>query len=158
MKYLRIHALVLAVLGTAGLSLSLASSPKVPKEPAKVRVAVAPDAVEPGQAASVTVRIEPIDGVKINRYPRIKLKVPARDGINAEAYVEIGNESPPPPETLKNNYFETVDPLELDVSVDSAAPAGRHDLEGKLTYYYCVTKSGFCAPARVPVTIPVAVR
>ncbi len=30
------------------------------------------------------------------------------------------------------------------------------DVEGKLTYYFCVS-GDFCAPARVPVKIPVSV-
>jgi hypothetical protein len=57
------------------------------------------------------------------------------------------------------NYFATVDPIELDLVVDAGAAPGAHQVEGKLTYFYCVTKGGyFCAPKRVSVAIPLRVR
>ena len=34
----------------------------------------------------------------------------------------------------------------------------RTEIEAKLTYYYCVVESGFCAPKRVPVNIPLKIR
>ena len=70
----------------------------------------------------------------------------------------MGNASPPPPDAKESNYFDTVDPVQLELQVDGSAPVGQHAIAGKLTYYYCVTASGFCAPARVPIAIPVEIR
>jgi hypothetical protein len=126
------------------------------KEPAKVTVAVAE--ASPGTAAPVTVRLAPADGIKINRYPRIKLTVPARPGLVAAAEVAVGSETPPPPDQLETNYFKTVDPVQLSLHVEAGASAGKHDIPAQLLYYYCVAASGFCAPAKIPLMIALTVR
>ena len=108
--------------------------------------------------ADSSVRLEPKDGVKINRYPKIKLTVPEQAGLTGESVVEIGNDTPPPPGKMESNYYKTVDPVELRLTLDDKAPSGRHELEGKLTYFYCVVKSGFCAPKRLALKIPVTVQ
>jgi hypothetical protein len=137
----------------------LAAQPaKPPKEPAKLDIKVTPGTVEAGADATVTLKIVPIEGVKINRYPKIKLQVPAQAGLVGEARVEIGDAKPPPPEKMSTNYYKTVDPLELRLTLDDAATSGKHELDAKLTYFYCVSASGFCAPARLSIKIPVAVR
>jgi hypothetical protein len=129
-----------------------------PANPAKVTISVSPEAVAPGGEARVTVKLTPSSGIKINRYPKIKVSVPAQEGLVAESGAEVGNDSPPPLDDPDSNYFEDVDPVTLELDLDDSIPSGAHEIEGKLTYYYCVTKSGFCAPRRTPVKIAVNVR
>ncbi len=74
-----------------------------------------------------------------------------------EAEGSVGNDKAPPPGQMDANYFKTVDPVELTLSIDAAAPDGTHDIPAKLTYFYCVTASGFCAPKTVPVDITLRV-
>lgn len=136
----------------------LAAPPKPPAEPAKISVSVAPRALSGGDVARVAIRLVPKEGVKINRYPQIKIEVPEREGLSPAATAAIGDKKPPPPDKMETNYYETVDPLEFDLSIRDGAPAGKHAVEGQLTYFYCVIASGFCAPARVPVSIPIEVR
>ena len=147
--------LILALIGS---SAARAGSPKPPKEPAKLQIEVAPGPLAPGDHGTVTVRLTPKDGIKINRYPKIKLELPEQTLLQAGATASIGNDSPPPPERADDNYYEVVDPVALSFEIDGDAASGEHAIEGKLTYFYCVTASGFCAPARVPLTIPVEVR
>ncbi len=147
--------IVAAVLGSAAVS---AAPVKPPAEPAKIRIEVEPDGVAPGGSARVTVHLAPIAGVKINRYPQVELRVPEKDGLHGEAKASLGDETPPPLEQMAKNYFKRMDPLELAIEVSDSAPKGEHRVEGQLKYFYCVTKSGFCAPARVPVTFPLTVR
>ena len=146
----------------AGASLlaagAVAGQPEIPAKPADIDIDVAPGTVAPGGQVEVTVTLDPIEGVKINRYPKIKLEVPAREGLVLANQAAMGSSTPPPPEKLLENYFEQVDPLKLTLTLDESAPAGRHELDGKLTYNYCVPAKGFCVPARVPVKIPVTVR
>ena len=47
--------------------------------------------------------------------------------------------------------------MELLLRLDKAAPSGKHEIQGKLSYAYCVIASGYCAPVRVPVNIPVQI-
>jgi len=126
---------------------------KPPAKSAVIDIDISPKVIKPGDLARITVRIVPIEGVKINRYPKIKLKVPALEGVLEEAQVEIGDEKPPPPDKLKTNYYETVDPVILKLPIDASAPKGTHQLDAKLNYFYCVKKSGFCAPARLSLDI-----
>jgi len=133
-----------------------AGNVKPPKNPAEIRISVSPDTVAPGKPAQVTLTIAPKDGIKIARYPQIKLQVPESEGLVGEAEIRIGSAEPPPPEKLETNYWKTVDPVELTLTLDPAATAGKHEIDAKLTYFFCVA-GDFCAPARVPVKIPVAV-
>src|SRR5262245_25392577 len=148
----RRRCLTLAVAAFWGLGAGVTP----PKNPAKIAMEVTPAAVAPGGHVEVRLSLSPIEGVRIARYPQIKLLVPAHEGLNAESTAAIGSATPPPADELESNYWGTVDPLRLTVAVDRAAKPGRHELEGKLTYFFCMSKE-FCAPARVPVTIPIAV-
>ena len=143
------------VVGAAALFLSAdpasAESPKPPSVPAHFEVEVDPASVAPGGEARVVVQLTPVDGVKINRYPRIRLKVPATEGVVAAAEGSIGNDKAPPPGKMDTNYYKKVDPVEVTLSIDPSATAGTHEIPAKLTYYYCVTASGFCAPKTVPI-------
>lgn len=154
---IRPRPLLLGVL-TVTVLLGGGAGPKPPEVPAEIVISVSPETVAPGEKVRVSLRLEPIKGVKINRYPMIKLQVPAREGLVDEAEVTLGNSTPPPPEKMNTNYFEKVDPLELTLPVAAAAARGTFELEGKLTYYYCMPASGFCAPKRAAVKIPVVVR
>lgn len=131
--------------------------PKPPKEPAKVAISVAPETAAPGGAVDVVLTLSPKKGIKINQYPKIKLTVPAQDGLVAAAEASVGNDAPPAADDLDSNYFKKVTPLKLTLPVDEGAAAGEHEASGKLRYFYCVTASGFCAPAKVDVKIPIRV-
>ncbi len=135
---------------------AIAAPVRLPEHPATISVSVAPESVAPGGQAEVTLTIDPISGVKINRYPQIKLKVPNHQGLVGETETAIGSKTPLPLDDQGSNFWKKVDPLHLTLTVDSAATSGEHEIEAKLTYYYCVS-GNFCAPKRVPITIPLSV-
>lgn len=146
-----------AGLSVASVAAVAAESPTPDQPPVGVVVAVAPAA--PGAEASVTVTLTPRPGIKLNRYPKIKLVLPAAPGISAAAEGSIGNSAPPPADHLDANYYKgAVDPLVVPVAVDRAATAGTHAVPGTLSYYYCVAASGYCTRSKVDVSIPLTVR
>jgi hypothetical protein len=125
----------------------------------KIAVTVAPQPVGAGSETSVTVKVDPKPGIKMNKYPKIKLQVPAVDGLIGAAEQSLGNTAPPPADQLEANYFHGgVDPLSVTLHVDAHAAAGRHEIHAKLSYFYCVAASGYCAPAKAELTIPVTIR
>jgi hypothetical protein len=127
--------------------------------PIKVTVAVSPTTIGPGSDASVTVKLDPKPGIKMNKYPKIKLQVPAVPGLVGAAEQTLGNPAPPPADQLESNYFHgAVDPLTLTLHLDGHAAKGPHQIPAKLSYFYCVAASGFCAPAKAELTIPVTIR
>ena len=157
---LRMNALpcLVAVLGVA-FAPALAAPKPASDAPVRVEVAVTPDAVGAGSDASVVVKIAPKPGIKMNKYPKIKLRVPAVAGLVDGAERSLGNAGPPPPDDMETNYFHGgVDPLTLTLHLDANAQSGKHDIRAELSYFYCVAASGFCAPAKAELTIPVTVR
>ena len=125
---------------------------KPPQNPAKITVSVSPKSVAPGAQAEITLTIDPISGIKINRYPQIKLKVPGQQGLVGEAETAIGSKTPLPLDDQGSNFWKKVEPLNLTLTVDAAATSGKHEVEAKLTYYYCMS-GDFCAPKRLPLSI-----
>jgi hypothetical protein len=129
------------------------------ESPVKVAVTVSPASLGAGSETRVTVRLEPKPGIKMNKYPKIKVQIPAVPGLVDAAEQSLGNAAAPPPDQLDANYFHGgVDPLTLTLHVDPQAAKGPHDIHGKLSYFYCVAASGFCAPAKAELTIPVTIR
>lgn len=107
----------------------------------------------------MTITLRPNAGIKLNKYPKIKVQVPASSGLVDAAEGAIGNAAPPPPDHLDANYYKgSVDPLVVTLHVDKSATSGTHEVPAKLTYFYCVAASGYCAPAKVDVALPVTVR
>jgi len=147
-------AALAAALGTA----APADNVKPPEKPADVLVTVTPERSNPGGEVRVRVRLEPIRGVKINRYPKIKLTVPEQAGLVAAGEAEVGNAAPPPPGgDPEANYYDRVDPLDLSLTLDPAIAPGHHEIEGRLVYAYCVSASGFCTRTKVPLRIPLTI-
>jgi len=147
-----------ALLAVAAGCVLAGSDARPPAQPAEIEIAVSPAAVAPGGQADVTLRLTPRQGIKINRYPKIKFRVEERSGLVAAGEAALGNDKPPPPQQMSSNYFDQVEPLRLSLSIDEAASSGRHELDAHLTYFYCVTRSGFCAPAKTPLKIALDVR
>ena len=59
-----------------------AAAPSAPAgDPASFEIAVAPVAVARGGAAKVSLRLVPAAGIKINRYPKIKLSIAEQPGL-----------------------------------------------------------------------------
>jgi hypothetical protein len=130
-----------------------------PESPIKVTVAVSPATIGAGSDTSVTVKLDPKPGIKMNKYPKIKLQVPAVPGLVDAAEQTLGNPGPPPADQMDSNYFHNgVDPLTVTLHLDGHAAKGPHEIKAKLSYFYCVAASGFCAPAKAEVTIPVTIR
>ncbi len=130
-----------------------------PDTPVKVSVAVSPQTIGAGADTVVTVKLNPKTGIKLNKYPKIKLLIPAVPGLVGSAEQSMGNPGPPSAEQLDANYFHgSIDPLTLTLHLDAQAAKGQHDILAKLSYFYCVAASGYCAPAKTELKIPVTVR
>ncbi|HZN55101.1 MAG TPA: hypothetical protein VFB67_07235 [Candidatus Polarisedimenticolaceae bacterium] len=147
------------LVGMLALAGGAAAGPASEEAPVKVSVKVAPAPIAAGGDAAVTLELVPKPGIKLNKYPKIKLVVPALPGVAGAAEASIGNASAPSADQLESNYYKgAVDPLSLSLHVDEAATPGPHEIAAKLSYFYCVAASGYCAPAKVPVSIPITVR
>ena len=142
----------------AGLALApVFGAVQRPENPADVQVRVAPDSVPPGGEVEVTVRVVPEGAIKINRYPKVTLKVAEVEDLVAAAETFVGDAERPPEEKMKGNYFKSVEPLTLTLALSDRAAPGDHEIKAKLRYTFCL-KSDACFMERVTLKIPVTVR
>ena len=69
-------------------------------------MAVTPETVGAGSEASVIVSSSTRSpGIKLNKYPKIKLKVPAVAGLVDAAEQSLGKRRGPPADQIETNYF-----------------------------------------------------
>lgn len=135
---------------------ALAAGGKVAVPELKVTVAQDPAAARRGQSAKVRVTVAPPEGIKLNQYPGITLKVAPAAGLSVarpEAFVGL---TEPLDDPEKFGFPGPIDPLVLDVKVDGGA-AGTRTLDGTIKFFFCVKASGYCAPGEMKVKLPVKV-
>jgi hypothetical protein len=107
--------------------------------------------IKAGRKANVTVTLNVMNGYKINREPVVSLAVTPVAGINlAEKSVDAS------PVDKKSNDEYYVDLPTMTIGL-TAAKAGKYELPGKLTYFFCSKADGFCAKQVLDVKIPLQV-
>ena len=87
-----------------------------------------------------------------------ELDAPLQQGLRyQEEKTHVGLDAMP--EDAEDNYFQGDVSVPVAVTVDGP-PRGSYKVAGELKYFYCVKKSGFCAPAtqEVRVSLPLAAR
>ena len=107
--------------------------------------------IKAGRKANVTVSFNLLNGYKINRDPTITLDVSPVPGVALES---SSIEASPVDKKSKDEYYVDLPALRVGVT---AAKAGRYELPGKLTYFFCSKSDGFCAKQTVDVKIPLRV-
>ncbi|HHN75396.1 MAG TPA: hypothetical protein ENK10_09235 [Acidobacteria bacterium] len=119
-----------------------------------VRVEQQPGTASVGQTARIKVHVTPPEGIRLNRYPGVTLEIDKNDGLRLAAKKAFVGSTKPISDVAKFG-FETVDPLLFEVVPTSP---GTHVMEGTLKYFYCVKKSGYCAPGQQRVRLTVKAR
>ena len=108
--------------------------------------------VKAGQKADIVVSFNVIKGFVIDRDPQITLKLTAVPGVKL-AKAELAA-SPVDPKS-KDEYFVDLPTLHVTAT---AAKAGKYEVPGKLTYFFCNKSDGFCSKQTVDVKIPLTVQ
>jgi hypothetical protein len=104
-----------------------------------------------GAKADVSVSFNVINGYVINREPEITLTVTAVPGVKLDKTDFKSNPNDP---KSKDEYYVDLPVLKIPVT---AARAGKYEIPGKLTYYFCSKADGYCAKQTVDVKIPLQV-
>jgi hypothetical protein len=105
-----------------------------------------------GIKADVPVGFSVKNGFVINRTPPISLKLTAIPGVTLGA--TSFTSSPDDPKS-KDEYYVDVPTLKVPVT---AAKAGKYEIPGKLTYFFCSKADGFCSRQVYDVKIPLTVQ
>jgi hypothetical protein len=110
-----------------------------------------PPAVKAGRKADVAVSFNVINGYKINRDPKVSIAITPVAGITLE---KKAIEASPVDPKSKDEYYVDLPTMKIGVT---AAKAGKYELPGKLTYFFCSKTDGFCSKQTVDVKIPLRV-
>ena len=107
--------------------------------------------IKAGRKANLTVTFNLMKGYKINREPTITLDVTPVTGVTLDTK---SIDASPIDKKSKDEYYVDLPTLSVGLT---AAKAGRYELPGKLTYFFCSTSDGFCSKQTVDVKIPLQV-
>ena len=151
MRALTLIVLLAAVIAPHPL-LAAGGQDKVPK--VATRVTIEPSPARAGQAARIAIQLEPPAGITLNRYPGITFRVTGAEGLSVDVE-EVFAGTKKPITDISKFAFEKIPALELKVIPKRGTRSG--SVRGELKYFYCVKKSGFCAPAsqELEITVPV---
>ena len=111
-----------------------------------------PAPMKAGQTGEVTVSFNLLKGYAINHTPPISLKLTAVPGVGL---VKTDFSTPSEDPKSKDEYYVDLPSIKVPVSV---ARAGKYDIPGKLTYFFCSKTDGFCSRQVLDVKIPVVVQ
>lgn len=108
--------------------------------------------VTSGAEGKLHIELRVKEGFKVAKRPAPKLQV----NPHAQFGVVVGGFS----ESVAGkdaDYFGGFKPLQLVIAPAKMIPAGKHSLEGKLTYFYCSDVDKYCSRSVEALTIPVEV-
>ena len=105
-----------------------------------------------GQKGEVTVSFNLLKGYGINHTPPISLKLTAVPGVSLP---KTSFATPTEDPKSKDEYYVDLPSIKVPVV---AAKAGKYEIPGKLTYFFCSKTDGFCSRQVLDVKIPVVVQ
>ena len=105
-----------------------------------------------GARGEVAATFTILSGYAVDRTLPFKLELTPPAGIKlAQTEVKASSNDP----KAKDQYF--VDLPVLKVAVTAAKP-GKYEIPGKLSYFFCSKKDGFCSTQKLDVKMPVTVQ
>ena len=105
-----------------------------------------------GQLGEVTVSFNLVRGYAINHKPPISLKLTKILGVTlSKTDFETPSEDP----KSKDEYYVELPTIKVPVT---APKAGKYDIQGKLTYFFCSKTDGFCSRQVLDIKIPLVVQ
>jgi hypothetical protein len=105
--------------------------------------------IKPGKKGELTVSFGLLKGYAINHTPPMNLKLTSVSGITlAKADFTTPSKDP----KSKDEYYVELPTIKIPVT---AAKAGKYEIPGKLTYFFCSKADGFCSRQVLDVKIPI---
>ena len=105
--------------------------------------------IHPGKKGEVTVSFTALKDYAIDRMLPISLKLTSVPGVRLQK-TEITASSEDP--KSKDGYYVDLPTLKVLLTV---AKAGKYEIPGKLTFFFCSEKDGFCSRQILDVKVPV---
>ena len=96
----------------------------------------APENISQTQDNEISFFLDPIDGIHINTNPKFELILDKKSTIEV-----IGK---PSFQKNENGYLDTQAAIKFSVKPKASTKTGKQTLKGKLNYFYCSDKEGWC--------------
>jgi len=117
----------------------------------RISVEVATDTLGAGAASELLVTFRPKKGFHVNAVPRVGFELDSGVAATLADSVVV-------PRDTTTGYMDTREPVRQPFTLLKSAAAGRTELSGTLTYYYCSDKEGWCRRVKIPFSRNVVVR
>ena len=102
-----------------------------------------------GRKGEVAISFNLLKDFAINRTPQMSLKLEAVPGLKLDKMLFMS--SPDDPKS-KDEYYVDLPVMKVPLT---AAKAGKYEIPGKLTYFFCSKTDGFCSRQVIDVKVPV---
>lgn len=161
-QLLFIFCFIFSIVSFSTISLCFSDGPfsgSIKKEDDNIRVKLhsKPREVKPGDSGFIKVEIEPAKGIKLTKYPQTSVTLSGDEEIIFEKNVlKLGQNTLP--EDIKRNFLEEIDLLEFRFKVDENVEKSTLNVKANISYFYCVSRSGFCAPGTKNIELQIPVK
>ncbi len=117
----------------------------------KISVEIAADTLAAGTASELLVTFRPKKGFHVNAVPPVGLELDSGVVATLADSVIV-------PRDTATGYMDTRGTVRQRFTLLGSAAAGRTELSGTLTYYYCSDEEGWCRRVKMPFSRNVVVR
>jgi hypothetical protein len=125
-----------------------ASPGSAPNEHVKLDIAVQAS-VSSQTTATVSFLFTPLEGIHVNTVPNIEMKLEKNSPFEL-----VGK---PQFHKTEKDYLDVTKPVIFTLKAKSGSPAGKAVIKGKLNYFYCSDKDGWCNRFTQPVEIAIEI-
>lgn len=100
-------------------------------------------------AATISFTFTPLEGIHVNTVPNIELK------LEKDSPFELVGK--PKFAKTEKDYLDITQPVIVTVKAKKNSSAGRSVIKGKLNYFYCSDKDGWCNRFSQPIEIAIEI-
>ena len=96
----------------------------------------APGKISSEKEQGLAFFLTPVDGIHINTTPAFELLLEKNSQFELAGKARFSKD--------EHGYLDTDKPVEFFIKTKSGIPSGRQTIKGKLNYFYCSDKEGWC--------------
>ncbi|MDP1677159.1 MAG: hypothetical protein Q8L88_09850 [Bacteroidota bacterium] len=108
-----------------------------------------PRKISIAKSGDIAFFFEPIEGIHVNTNPQFELKLEKNSPFEIVGKARF--------QKNEKEYLDIKKPLEFSIKAKNGTKTGKQNLKGKLNYFYCSDKDGWCNrfSQKIDVTIEV---
>jgi hypothetical protein len=105
----------------------------------------------PGDTGTVFIFLTPNEGVHVNTEPPVDYE------FEKQPQITFGEKAVMPKDSI-TGYLDAQQPVAISFTLDKKIPAGTYTVKGKMKYFFCSEKEGWCNQFVQPLTLTIQVK